>query len=61
VIRAAPGGKCPAHGELGDKAAVDAAFAKAAHVTKLDIINNRLVEHRTTRVGSAAGTISYTL
>ena len=28
---------------LGDKDAVDAAFAKAAHVTKLDIINNRLV------------------
>jgi aerobic carbon-monoxide dehydrogenase large subunit len=28
---------------LGDKAATDAAFAKAAHVTKLDFINNRLV------------------
>ncbi|HEX2332458.1 MAG TPA: xanthine dehydrogenase family protein molybdopterin-binding subunit, partial [Burkholderiales bacterium] len=28
---------------LGDKAAVDAAFAKAAHVTKLDFWNNRLV------------------
>jgi aerobic carbon-monoxide dehydrogenase large subunit len=28
---------------LGDKDAVDAAFAKAAHVTKLDIVNNRLV------------------
>src|SRR5574341_738463 len=28
---------------LGDKAAVDAAFAKAAHVTKLEFINNRLV------------------
>src|SRR5688572_7009717 len=28
---------------LGDKAAVDAAFAKAAHVTKLDLTNNRLV------------------
>jgi len=28
---------------LGDKAAVDAAFAKAAHITKLDIVNNRLV------------------
>ncbi|HYN13612.1 MAG TPA: xanthine dehydrogenase family protein molybdopterin-binding subunit [Burkholderiales bacterium] len=28
---------------LGDKPAVDAAFAKAAHVTKLDLINNRLV------------------
>ncbi len=29
--------------ELGDKAATDAAFAKAAHVTKLDLVNNRLV------------------
>jgi carbon-monoxide dehydrogenase large subunit len=28
---------------LGDKGAVDAAFAKAAHVTRLDFINNRLV------------------
>jgi carbon-monoxide dehydrogenase large subunit len=28
---------------LGDKAAVDAAFAKAKHVTKLDLVNNRLV------------------
>ncbi len=29
--------------ELGDKAAVDAAFAKAAHVTRIDLVNNRLV------------------
>ncbi len=29
--------------ELGDKAATDAAFARAHHVTKLDLINNRLV------------------
>jgi aerobic carbon-monoxide dehydrogenase large subunit len=28
---------------IGDKGAVDAAFAKAAHVTKLDFVNNRLV------------------
>lgn len=28
---------------LGDKGQVDAAFATAAHVTKLDLINNRLV------------------
>src|SRR5262245_41079450 len=28
---------------LGDKTATDAAFAKAAHVTKLEFINNRLV------------------
>jgi carbon-monoxide dehydrogenase large subunit len=29
--------------ELGDKAAVDEAFARAAHVTTIDLINNRLV------------------
>ena len=29
--------------ELGDKAATDAAFARAAHVTKLEITNNRLI------------------
>lgn len=28
---------------LGDKAAVDAAFANAAHVTRLDLVNNRLI------------------
>jgi carbon-monoxide dehydrogenase large subunit len=28
---------------LGDKSAVDAAFAKAAHVTRLEFVNNRLV------------------
>ena len=28
---------------LGDKAATDAAFAKAAHVTKIDIVNKRLI------------------
>lgn len=29
--------------ETGDKAAVDAAFARAAHVTRLDIVNNRIM------------------
>ena len=29
--------------QLGDAAATDAAFAKAAHVTRIDIVNNRLV------------------
>jgi carbon-monoxide dehydrogenase large subunit len=29
--------------QLGDKAATDAAFARAAHITRLNIINNRLV------------------
>jgi carbon-monoxide dehydrogenase large subunit len=38
----APGNKCYTWA-IGDKNAVDAAFAKAAHVTKLDIVNNRLV------------------
>jgi len=28
---------------LGDKSAVDGAFAKAAHVTKLEFVNNRLI------------------
>jgi carbon-monoxide dehydrogenase large subunit len=28
---------------LGDKAAVDAAFAKAKHITKLELVNNRLI------------------
>ena len=28
---------------VGDKASTDAAFAKAAHVTKLDLVNNRVI------------------
>src|SRR5690606_13769444 len=38
----APGNVC-FDWHIGDKAAVDAAFAKAAHVTTLDLINNRLI------------------
>src|SRR4029453_9371646 len=38
----APDNKCYTWA-IGDKAAVDAAFAKAAHLTTLDIVNNRLV------------------
>ncbi len=38
----APGNKCYTWA-LGDKAAVDAAFATAHHVSKVDIVNNRLV------------------
>ena len=38
----APGNVC-FDWELGDRAAVEAAFASAAHVTKLDIVNNRLI------------------
>ena len=29
--------------QIGDKAATDAAFAKAAHVTKIDLVNQRLI------------------
>src|SRR6478736_8470349 len=42
IHEGAPGNKCYTWA-LGDKAAVDAAFAGAAHVTKLDIVNNRLI------------------
>ena len=38
----APNNKCYTWA-LGDPTAVDAAFAKAAHVTKLEIYNNRLI------------------
>ena len=51
--------------ELGDKGAVEAAFAKAAHVTRLDIVNNRLVpnamEPRAAVGEYDAGTGGYTL
>jgi carbon-monoxide dehydrogenase large subunit len=39
---AAPDNQCY-HWALGEKALVDEAFTKAAHITKLDLINNRLV------------------
>ena len=42
LFEGAPGNLCY-DWHIGDKAQVDAAFAKAAHVTKLDIVNNRLV------------------
>jgi len=37
----APGNLCY-DWEFGDKAATEAAFAKAAHITKIDLVNNRL-------------------
>ncbi|MBM3361302.1 MAG: xanthine dehydrogenase family protein molybdopterin-binding subunit [Betaproteobacteria bacterium] len=54
VVRATQAAKAPALHEqapdnhcykwaIGDKAQVDAAFAGAAHVTRLDLVNNRLV------------------
>ena len=50
---------------LGDKGAVEAAFAKAAHVTKLDFVNNRLVpnaiEPRSANATYARHDDSYTL
>jgi carbon-monoxide dehydrogenase large subunit len=39
---AAPDNRCY-QWAIGDKGAVDAAFGRAAHVTKLDLVNNRLV------------------
>ena len=60
----APGNKCYTWA-LGDKAAVDAAFAKAEHVTRLDIVNNRLVpnaiEPRAAVASYSAHDDSYTL
>ncbi|MEY2620326.1 MAG: hypothetical protein RIT26_146 [Pseudomonadota bacterium] len=52
-VSAAKSARTPVHAEapdnhcykwaIGDKAQVDQAFAKAAHVTRLDLVNNRLV------------------
>ncbi|TAM10568.1 MAG: xanthine dehydrogenase family protein molybdopterin-binding subunit [Nevskiaceae bacterium] len=38
----APDNRCYKWG-IGDKAGVDAAFTKAAHITKIDLINNRMI------------------
>ncbi len=50
--------------EIGDKAATDAAFAKAAHVAKIDLVNNRLIpnamEPRAAICEYDAGIDSYT-
>ncbi|HYD30192.1 MAG TPA: xanthine dehydrogenase family protein molybdopterin-binding subunit [Azospirillaceae bacterium] len=50
---------------LGDQAATDAAFAQAAHITKLDLVNNRLIanaiEPRAAIGEYDPGTDSYTL
>ncbi len=50
---------------LGDEAEIDAAFAKAAHVTKIDLVNNRLIpnamEPRAAIGEYDGGTDSYTL
>src|SRR5487761_1954994 len=52
----APGNKCYTW-SIGDKAAVDAAFAKAAHVTRLDLVNNRLIPNA---IEPRAAVASYT-
>ncbi len=50
---------------IGDKASVDAAFARAAHVTKLSFVNNRLIpnaiEPRAANAAYSRGDDSYTL
>jgi carbon-monoxide dehydrogenase large subunit len=50
---------------IGDKAAVDAAFARAAHVTKLSFVNNRLIpnaiEPRAANAAYSRADDSYTL
>src|SRR4051812_11001310 len=50
---------------IGDKNVVDAAFAKAAHVTKLDFVNNRLIpnaiEPRSANATYSRADDSYTL
>jgi aerobic carbon-monoxide dehydrogenase large subunit len=60
----APDNVCYVWG-CGDKAATDAAFAKAAHVTKLDFVNNRLIpnaiEPRAANAMYARADDSYTL
>jgi len=60
----APGNLCY-DWEIGVKADVEAAFAKAAHVTKLDLVNNRLIpnamEPRAAAADYDAGTGQYTL
>ncbi|MEO6748982.1 MAG: xanthine dehydrogenase family protein molybdopterin-binding subunit [Casimicrobiaceae bacterium] len=60
----APGNRCYTWA-LGDKAAVDAAFARAAHVTKIDIVNNRLspnaIEPRAANASYNAADDAYTL
>ena len=60
----APGNLCY-DWAIGDKDATDAAFAKAAHVAKIDLINNRLspnaIEPRAALADYDAGTDSTTL
>ena len=60
----APGNLCY-DWELGDKAATDAAFAKAHHITRLNLVNNRIVpnaiEPRACNATFNPGTDEFTL
>ncbi|HYB65932.1 MAG TPA: xanthine dehydrogenase family protein molybdopterin-binding subunit [Steroidobacteraceae bacterium] len=60
----APDNVCYTWG-IGDRAAVDAAFARAAHVTRLSIVNNRLIpnaiEPRAANAAYSRADDSYTL
>ena len=60
----APGNLCY-DWEIGDKAATDAAFANAHHVTKLDLVNNRIIpnaiEPRACNATFDPGTDEFTL
>ncbi len=53
------------HWEAGDRAATDAAFARAAHVTRIAVVNNRVVVSAMEPRGSVGsydrGTRRYTL
>ncbi len=65
VVHEVAGNNTVYNWHLGDKAATDAAFAKAKHITKLDLINNRLIpnamEPRAAVGDYEPGTESFTL
>jgi carbon-monoxide dehydrogenase large subunit len=46
------------HWVLGDKTAVDGAFARAAHVVEIDLVNNRLVPKPSNRARRPRSTIA---
>ena len=60
----APGNRCYTW-DIGDKAGVDAAFGRAAHVTTLEFVNNRLIpnaiEPRAVNASYSRADDSYTL
>ncbi len=46
---------------LGDKTAVDAAFARAHHITRLDLVNNRLVSNPLVIIVKTANALGITV